>query len=255
MKRRFNYTGRKSIPPNMVVVAMEPPSPDGLRSFDMRLGDLASLGLPTDARVYVEPYVKSSSMRFSFGTVGSVLPPQDRSLPEIDEGAGVLFRVLVVDEKDKVGRLLALADRIAPTGDDQHRDALLPLVTEDLKEAVWRLEAVDGSPPRLLINSRFPGLKQRLKDDPLLMGAILPLALRDALRFVSSEQDDEADWVIRWRRFVVEVAGEHHADIIFDDDADEQDVADSIDHVCALLTDRRRYLSRALAHAGSALDA
>jgi len=57
------------------------------------------------------------------------------------------------------------------------------------------------------------------------------------------------------RAVAVEVAGEHHADIIFDDDADEQDVADLVEHVCALLTDRRRYLSRALAHSGSALDA
>jgi hypothetical protein len=243
----------------MVGVMMLPPGPDGLRSFELRFGDLASLGLPTDAQVYVEPYVKASSMRFACGTVGSLVPPHDKTLPDIDEGAGVLFRVLVVDEKDKIGRLLAMADRIVPAGDDQQRDALLPLVTEDLKEAIWRLDVIEGSPPRLLINSRYPGLKQRLKDDPLLMGAILPLAVRDALNFVRTEQDEEADWVIKWRRYVVEVAGEAHAEVIFDgeDSGDEQrqEVIDSIEHVCSLLTDRRRYLSRALLHAGSASDA
>ena len=41
MKRRFNYTGRKSIPGGMVTAAVLPPGPDGVRSFDMRLGDLA----------------------------------------------------------------------------------------------------------------------------------------------------------------------------------------------------------------------
>lgn len=256
MKRRFNYTGRKGIPAGMVAVAVLPPGEDGVRSFDARFGDLASLGLPADARVYVEPYVKSSSMRFAFGTVGSVLAPQDRSLPEIDEGAGVLFRVLVVDEADKGGRLLAMGDKIAPVGDEQQRDALLPLVTEDLGEAVWRLDATAGAQPRLLINSRFPGLKQKMLEDPLLMGAILPLAVRDALLAVRMEDDLEADWVTKWRRFVKDVAGESCAELLFDEgEEDEEKVDDAIEHVCGLLIQRRQYLTRALRHAGSTADA
>jgi len=256
MKRRFNYTGRKSIPAGMVAVAVLPPGDDGVRSFDAQFGDLLSLGLPGDAMVYIEPYVKSSSMRFAFGTVGSVVPPRDRTLPEIDDGAGVLFRVLVVDEADKVGRLLAMGDKITPVGDEQQRDALLPLVTEDLGEAVWLLDAAAGNQPRLLINSRFPGLKQKMLEDPLLMGAILPLAVRDALRAVRQEQDDDAEWVKKWRRFVKDVAGDSYAEVLFDDgDDDEDQVNDAIDHVCELLIQRRQYLTRALRHAGSIADA
>jgi hypothetical protein len=213
----------------------------------MLLGDLTSLGLPAGARVYVEPYVKSSSMRFAFGTVGAVLPPQDRSLPEIDEGAGVLFRVLVVDESDKVGRLLALADKVAPVGDEKQRDAVLPLVVEDLGEAVWRLDASEGSQPRLLINSRFPGLKQRLLDDPLMMGAVLPVAVRDALRAVRHEDDEQLEWVVRWRRFVTDVAGQEVAERIFDEGEDDgTDMDEAITRVCETLIERRRYVSRAL---------
>jgi hypothetical protein len=256
MKRTFNFTGRKSIPSELVSVVVHPGGADGVRSFDMRLGDLSSLDLPASARIYVEPYVKSSSMRFDFGTVGSVLPPADRSLPEIDEGAVVLFRVLVVDESDKVGRLLALADKVAPIGDEAQRDWVLPLVTEDLGEAIWRLDAPEGTQPKLLINSRFPGLKQRLIDDPLMMGAILPMAVRDALRAVRHADDMDAEWVVRWRRFVADVAGQEAAERILEDGEDDgPEMDEAIWRVCELLIERRRYVSRALKLAEAASNA
>jgi hypothetical protein len=247
VKRHFNFTGRQSIPADMVSAVVQPAGQDGIRSFDLRIGDLASLGLPAGARVYVEPYVKSSSMRFAFGTVGAILPPQDRSLPEIDDGVGVLFRVLVVDETDQVGRLLALADKIAPLGDELQRDAVLPLETRDLGEAVWRLEADKGVQPKLLINNRYPGLKQRLLEDPLMMGAVLPLAVRDAIRVVRHEDDEALEWVKRWRQFVEDVAGAEIAERIFDEGEDDGDEMDEvIDDVCRQLVEKRRYLSRAL---------
>lgn len=246
MKRHFNFTGRTNIPAHMVSAVVQPPGPDGVRSFDMRIGDLTSLELPSAACVYVEPYVKSSSMRFAFGTVGAILPPDDRSLPEIDDGANVLFRVLVVDETDRVGRLLALADKIAPLGDEQQRDAILPLVTKDLGEVVWRLEAGEGTQPRLLINSRFSGFKQRLLEDPLMMGAVLPLAVRDALRVVRKDDDEACEWVARWRQFVEEVAGPAEAELIFEGEDDGDEIDTAICRVCELLIEKRRYVSRAL---------
>lgn len=254
MKRRFNYTGRKRIPTHLVDVALH--SGENVRTFDLRLADFKALGLPDDAKVYVEPYVKSSSMRFAFGTVGSIVPPDDRSLTEIDEGGSILFRILVVDEKDSIGRLLAMGDRIAPRGEEEQREALLPLVTEDLGEGVWRLDDTLGVAPRLLINNRFPGLKQKLLDDPLLMGAILPIAVRDALRAMSREQEDECDWIQKWRKFVQQVAGEECAEAIFDQGEEDDDkVDDAIERLCDLLKDRRRYLSRSLVYFGAIADA
>jgi hypothetical protein len=256
VKRTFNFTGRKSIPSELVSVVVQPGGADGVRSFDMRLGDLSSLDLPAGARIYVEPYVKSSSMRFAFGTVGSVLPPADRSLTEIDEGAGVLFRVLVVDASEKVGRLLALADKVAPLGDEQQRDCVLPLGTEDLGEAIWRLDAPEGTQPRLLINSRVPGLKQRLIEDPIMMGAILPMAVRDALQAVRHAGDPDAEWVSRWRRFVADVAGQEAAERILEDgEDDDAEIDDAISRVCERLIERRRYVSRALKRAEAVSDA
>lgn len=255
MKRHFNFTGRASIPADMVSAVVLPAGPDGVRSFELRVGDLGSLGLPLAARVYVEPYVKSSSMRFSFGTVGAIIPPEDRNLPEIDDGAGVLFRVMVVDETDKVGRLLALADKIAPLGDEQQRDALLPLVTEDLGEAVWRLDAAKGAQPRLMINSRYPGLKQKLLEDPLLMGAVLPLAVRDALRIVRDEDDEALEWVARWRRFVEDVTDAEVAALIFDEGEDEgEEMDEAIARVCEAVIAKRRYVSRALMKVDEAMS-
>jgi hypothetical protein len=239
----------------MVSAVVLPAGPDGVRSFELSVGDLASLGLPPAARVYVEPYVKSSSMRFAFGTVSAIIPPDERSLPEIDDGAGVLFRVMVVDEIDKVGRLLALADKVAPRGDEEQRDALLPLVTEDLGEAVWRVDARKDGQPCLMINSPYPGLKQRLLEDPILMGAVLPLALRDALRVVRDEDDEALEWVGRWRRFVEDVAGSAVAELIFEECDDEgEETDDAIARVCEAVIAKRRYVSRALTKLDEALS-
>ena len=195
-------------------------------------------------------------MRFPFGTVGSILPAQDRGLSEIDEGGRILFRILVVDEGDKVGRLLAMADKIAPIGDEQQRDALLPLGIEDLGEAIWRLDAPEDSAPRLLLNSRFPGLKQKLLEDPLLMGAILPKALRDALLAIRSAAEDPGEWLDKWKKFVTEMGGEAVADRFFDGEDDDDDIAEIIDDICRQLVDRRKYVSRALlVHAAGHGDA
>ncbi|MCG7357657.1 hypothetical protein MHL39_13530 [Roseomonas mucosa] len=254
MKRRFNYTGRKTIPTHLVRAVVHPPGADGLRSFDMSLGNLAELGLPADARVYVEAYVKSSSMRFPFGTVGAVLPPSDRRLPDLDEGAGVLFRVLVVDEKDAIGRLLALADQVPPAAEEADRQSLLPIQLVDLDQEIWRLEVDPSSPPRLLLNNRFPGLKQRFLSEPLLMGAVLPVAVRDALRTMAGQDDGEREWIGKWRRYVHELAGEETATSIFEPDDDDA-VEEAISHVCDLFVRRRQYMARALDIAGNAADA
>lgn len=257
MKRRFNYTGRKTIPSGMISVTLSAPAPDGLRSFDVHFGNLLTLGLPTEARLFVEPYVKASSMRFDFGRVGAILPPADRALTEIDQGAGVLFRVLVVDEAVEIGKIIASAEGVAPAGEDNGRDPLLPIRMEDLGEAVWRLQAERGSAPRLLLNSRYHGIKQRLLNDPLLLGAILPAAVREALLFVREEDDQEAEWVGKWRRFVVEIAGEHVAERVFNLDEDENpdDIEDEVASICERLVERRRYMSRAIELAGSIADA
>src|SRR5689334_21105413 len=117
MSFRINSTGRKRILREDIRVTIVDPG-NGLPpvfSADIKLAP--ELSLHPTARVYVEPYVGSSSMRFSFGTVAKMAPPENCVLSDVDAGASILFRVKIVDESNEVGRILAAANGVKPEND------------------------------------------------------------------------------------------------------------------------------------------
>ena len=219
MKRRINFSGRKKISADDIRIRIsesangEPPA----FAAELKLPD----GLPKNARVYVEPYQRSSSMRFDFGTVATVTAPADLRLTEVDQSSGILFRVKVVDESSDVGKIIAAASRIRPLGkdDDPGVKALLPLVSTDLAEDVWRL-VMEGAAPTLEINNRIPGFRDRLMTDPLLQGAVFPHALTTVLQKLlgTDEYDDDEQWVQDWKTFITRLLGEELPENLSDDE-------------------------------------
>jgi hypothetical protein len=182
------------------------------QSFTANVKIPADLKLDPQARVYVEAYIGASSMRFDFGTAAAVTPPRDCSLTDIDEGAPVLFRVRVVDETQHVGRLLASANGIRPEGEDdgKHRKSLLPLRSCDLGEEVWRLTFDSDAGPELAVNSRVPGIMERLKSDTILMGLIYPEVVRQIARRIWDEDfgvSEDAEWLADWKLWLEEQLG------------------------------------------------
>ena len=257
MTLKFNYTGRKAIPHDMISIKLNRLSPDGLISFDAQISDLGRLDLPVDGLVFLEPYVQQSSMRFDFGTVGTLIHPKDCLLTDIDQGRSVLFHFFVVDATATVGKIIAACRGIAPAGDDETRSSLLPLDYEDLGQEVWKLPLERGSQPRLVLNSRYPEIKDRLLGDPLLMGAIFPVALKRILHFIREEVIEEGatelKWVSDWRRFVLEISGSHVADTIFcrdikahDDDESSSVICEEINNVVERFLHNRNYINKAL---------
>lgn len=213
MKRRINFSGRKKISAEDIKIRVSEAVSGAAPTFaaDLKLPS----GLPKDARVYVEPYQRSTSMRFDFGTVGVVSPPADLRLTEIDQFSGILFRVKVVNESDDVGKIIAAASRIRPLSKDEDPGlkALLPLVSKELGEEVWRV-FMEGTAPVLQINNRIPGLRDRLLGDRLLQGAVFPHALAMVLRKLlgSDEHEDEEQWVKDWKVFAERLNGEELPD-------------------------------------------
>lgn len=204
MSFRINSTGRKRLLREHVqirlltVPASQPPA------FAASINIPPDLALPADARIYVEPYVGSSSMRFDFGTVGLPLTKERCVMADVDAGAAVLFRVKVVDETDGIGRILAAANGVRPENDadGDDRKPLLPLRSMDLGEEIWRLALNKDSGPTLCINNRIPGLAERLQSDALLQGAIYPEIARKILSFVcadrSATDESEVEWLDDW---------------------------------------------------------
>ncbi|KHL24802.1 hypothetical protein PK98_12960 [Croceibacterium mercuriale] len=205
MKRTINSTGRRKLTLDQVTIRIEDPAvAGGTRRFSAELTGLDDMNLPANARVYVEPYARSSFMRFDYGTVATLRAPSDTGLVDIDAGSPVLFDVKVVDESENIGRILAAARAISPVnsveGDDKRR-SLLPVESRDLGELVWQLDMPPDARPVLVLNSRVPNALVRLKSDPLIQGAILPAAIALILdRLLDPEgpgtEDDE--WVDDW---------------------------------------------------------
>ncbi len=247
MKRRINSTGRKSIPLEKVVIRLlNGGTPSTERSFSANLTRLPELGLDPAARVYVEAYVKSSSMRFAFGTVGAISGPADARLTEVDAGGAILFRVKVVSELTEVGKILASVNQVRPQDETEEEDkkAILPVRLRDLGEAVWTVDIEGGARPELVLNNRIPGLSDRLKIDPLVQGMIIPHAVARVLKAVLDDggPDDSVEWAQDWRKFAAAVLGEE-----LEDEMDE-DVRDSrIGALVERFVNDMRFASRVVA--------
>ena len=244
MSFRINSTGRKRIFREDVRIKIVEPG-NGLPpvfTADIRLSP--ELSLDPTARVYVEPYVGSSSMRFSFGTVAKLSPPENCVLSDIDVGANVLFRIKVVDESTEVGRILAAANGIKPESDadGDDRKPLLPLRTADLGDEIWRLDIDKDSGPTLTVNSRIADLAERMRTDVFLQGAVYPEVVRrmvrEAFANATSDTDDEDGWVSDWMAWLVDQVGREITD---DEIADDEELESLADEVASSFAKKQRY--------------
>jgi hypothetical protein len=237
-KRRINSTGRKKIPHSRIdlrILSTVPGEP-----LKARLGlDLASLNLPSSAALSVEAYHRSSTMRFDCGTIGSKKIPDVLTLNEIDQSGAVLFRIKVIDQGASRGKILASADRVRPSieGENEGRKSIFPVEYRDLGQEIWRVEIDDDAGPLLLLNSKVPALMNRIYDNPLVAGTLLPAAFRLVLQYLAKEpaEDDEdgVGWKAEWKRFCTEALGiEDDLDDMDEEDEREKWVEDAVRRYC-----------------------
>ncbi|HEY8949459.1 MAG TPA: hypothetical protein VIM56_11290 [Rhizomicrobium sp.] len=203
MRKRLNSTGRKKIPHELLTLRFEKAANDDPGRFTAELSRLSELGLDTDAKVYIEPYLGNSSMRFPFGTVGTLQHPADTTLDDLDSGEGIKFRIKIVDESGDVGRVLAMADQVEPHDpslEPDDEECILPLLLRDIGERVWKVETEEGR-PALILNRRIPNIRETLLSSPHMQGMIFPPALEEILDFALQEDAEEHDWAKDWRSF------------------------------------------------------
>jgi hypothetical protein len=193
------------------------PDAEGTLRFDATL-DLKDYDLPQDAQVYVEAYRQTSFMRFPHGTAAEPHAPAsiDRRLTEFSTRDGMLFRVKVTSISDRPGVLLAEADRIPVTDDEEQpedRIPLLPPCPEDLGQEVWRVGGLVGEGgPLLLINSRLADWKS-VASSPAFRSLVYPAAMRQVLWHIykvdqMNTMEDVNDWRCRWLTFASALVGQ-----------------------------------------------
>jgi hypothetical protein len=239
MKRAFNYTGRKPIPANAVKVSIIEDGPEGIPAFDAVLDGLKELELEGDNQIVLEPYVGVVAMRFECGTIEAPMLPADRRLTDIDLGAAIRFRVLVIDGASDPSRIVAAG--VVSTGDDPNdenqRSILFLRETASLKERLWKLDVADDAMPELLINSRFPGLKAKLLNEPMYQGLVFPAVVRELItELVNGAATDDCDWVAAWTTYAETLAGRK-----VPESEDEGEAKDFVEDCVAAFCDQRKF--------------
>jgi len=235
VQRRLNSTDRRRITRDRVNIVLDEPLA-GFPSATAKI-NLDGLDLPEGARVVVEAYYRSSSMRFPCGTVAHIAPTAPMVLSEIDRGGAVQFRVLVI-AADGSGRIIASAERVRPTKSDDgpDRQPLLPLRKTDLGKELWKIDIDPRGGPTLLINNRVPDLAARLPTWPLLQGLILPHAFRAVLQKLGFAGEEEGDdpWGEDWRKFLRDLDLPTEPEDRDDEDAREEWVEAAVRAFCEL---------------------
>lgn len=203
ISRTLNYTDRKRINRTDVSIKVTDTQERTLR-FDADL--ILSSSFPSDAKVFVEAYHRSTMQRFDFGTVGERAAPET-IIDSIDRSGTILFRVKVVDQSGKVGRLIASAEAIRPRedDDDKNKSSLMHIRPTDLGQQTWRLELHDEHVPVLLVNKEFPDARDQVTRNPYFRGLILPQAFREVLVHIlcedESEEPEPGTWKKQWLDF------------------------------------------------------
>ena len=171
MIRRFNSTGRISIPSSRATVTLRRLGENGQQAprigatggtqdakwcFDLKL-DLGRYGFAANALLRVEAWRGNAFQRWDWGTVGAPAEPDEsgRILKDVPETCQ--FKVSVISAGDS-GRLLGLADKLRPK---LPVESLLPLVPADLGSEVWRLDYGQGDDMVVLkVNDRLPDFSE-----------------------------------------------------------------------------------------------
>jgi hypothetical protein len=205
VQRRLNSTNRTRITRDRVTIVLEPPA--DLTSFPSASAtiDLSNLDFPSNAFVALEAYYRSSSMRFTCGTVSSLTIPARMELSDIDRGGAIQFRLLIIAQ-DKSGQILGSAEGLRPAkrGEGNDREPILPLRETYLGNELWRIDVDPRIGPVLSVNNAVPGLAAQIRAAPLVQGLVLPHAFRMVLQELGAEGEEEGDdiWGDDWRRFL-----------------------------------------------------
>jgi hypothetical protein len=212
MIRKFNYTGRKKIRRSDVRIDLLRDDEDR-RYFNIHLR-LEDLELPQTAQVYVEAYHRSGYQRYTFGTLGELRIPADRTLGSISAAVTPLFRVKVVDKTGTHGRILAAVDKIRPASkDNQPADSrsLLFVEYDDLGNTVWQLD-LEGDWPVLRLNRTVDEISLIASSDNRFLSLVYPEVLRQILTRILIEDehtdpDCDDDWPSLWLKLAATLPG------------------------------------------------
>ena len=237
MIKRVNSTGRRRISRENVQIEVFDGTP---RTFDA-IVDLSGFDAPADAQVVLEAGCAGSNTipRFQWGTVGNLLPAEDRQLSGL-YGENVFFSLKIIDRTEQFGRILGVAENIRPIKGGKKtatgRRGILPVESADLGDELFRID-FRTEDVYLMVNEKVPDLKDRVRYDPFVYGLVYPPVVRQILsRALATQLDDEENpdsWAALWLKFARNLHPENSTPPV-EDDEEEQDewIDDVVDQFC-----------------------
>jgi hypothetical protein len=162
-----------------------------------------------DALIVVRLKELRDYRNFECGTVSSPQsPPPDALSDFVRESYQLSFRIIGVSGANKGKILGSSTEKKFVVGEVPTANAgLLPLTSEDLGSLLWKLH-VDDDGPRVVVNSKVPGIRAKFKDDKLMLSAIFPIIIRDVLNdvykdgyappFLPSWKENWHDWATQF---------------------------------------------------------
>lgn len=193
------------------------------RSFRLEKLDVTKLDLPAESRVVCVARAGKTSRRFEMGTIEN-WNRDEFALDDLDRSEVLRFRILVHGATDP--QLLASAENLRPKNEGES-ESLLPMEPADLGQLIWRLDMTEEGPVLRFNISVFPSAAGTENYRPF--GAfVLPEALRQVLRFISTHPDrldDESDPLHLWKPWLDSLGA---GTVPGTDDSDADEWCDSI---------------------------
>jgi hypothetical protein len=221
MIRRYNYTGRKKL----FEIRINEWTKKGAKYFEV-VCDLRNSGFPDDAKIFVEPYFKSSFLRFDFGTIARFQPPANPEISDLPTTDQLKYRIKIVDENSKHGLILGTADIRGVSIDNPHsgKQSILPVDFVELGNRIWTLE-FRADRPVLAVNSLLTDIREKVKH-----GDFFTLVYPEVIKLIALKLETEdgfydeglSGWQAEWMRYFNEVL--RHTQLPFQ--GDEKSVED-----------------------------
>ena len=199
-----NPTKIKKIPGHEIVLSLI--SVGGGQVLNAEFPDLGTLVPDKLARVSVLVEAGQTRQTFDFGTVGSISPPHDRTLKDIDSNKPMTIRATIWDPATK--QILAANNRLKfqEAEGDISKKSLLPTRLADLGGELWQLAINEGEEPELLLNENVPDVTDAVRHTPELLVCIFPEAIRQTLVHLAYSRDfdlaDEEAWQSNWIKWL-----------------------------------------------------
>lgn len=208
MATTINHTGRRKLDRKDYSIKTSKNS-DGLTSFDLELA-LDDFSKFTEAKVVVEVNSSNIMQRFDFGRVADCRAPDSTVLDKLSATATPKFTVLLVDDSQHIGRILATGETKALIGETDGGSSLLVVTTFDLGELAWNIQINPGDRPELCLNQKIPDAIQLLKTDPEYQALILPAAFKEIMLtyYAHDNRDDDDEYQKLWWDLAETLGGE-----------------------------------------------